>query len=95
MKPHEAHLRIAALEMEKERKVREKTVALERIASIERRIAEIEEESARIACDLEPVTKLPAGRKARDSGTHSDAASVGRDQPLASGAGHASFRIRY
>ncbi len=62
--PHMAYMRISCLEMEKARKIKEKDSALRRIAIIDDRIREIEEEKRdiqRVMAEQEATQKQPCG----------------------------------
>ncbi len=53
LKPHEAHMRLCVLEMEKARRTQERESALRRVRTIDERHKEIEEEKQNILRSLE------------------------------------------
>ena len=83
--PHKAMLRIACLEMEKERRQQERRSALRRVASIDSRFADIEAEKGRLSRALEEH-----GEKCLRVGRSEEAKSRGMT-PL----GSRGFKFRY
>ncbi|MBZ5690095.1 MAG: hypothetical protein LAP86_34345 [Acidobacteriia bacterium] len=77
--PHRAHLQVACLEIEKTRRVTERTSAQRRVAELDARLREIDSEQARL------LQALAAFRE-KNAGAGTKPPSRSRAQP---------FRIRY
>jgi hypothetical protein len=82
--PHKTFLRIACLEMERERRGQERRSALHRLRSIEDRFREIDEEKQRL---LDEIGGAPAGNPPARLGPPAATGAV----PLPRG----EFKVRY
>jgi hypothetical protein len=75
--PHRAHLQIACLEIEKTRRTTERTSAMRRVAELDARLQEIEQEQCGIMLAL-----ASANEARKTGGTGARLSSRGRAQPF-------------